>query len=541
MTELVLPANADKDLSQWMEENEGDIDTIVQTFFRIKNKQGQVVPFIYNQAQRLHAERSTDFDKVLKARKAGISSRRIARDLAICATRKNEHAVLITHTGDAAQKLMLERIGPLIKECIYPLGATQRAEYIYFPLTGSRYYVGKAGAKKFGRGDDITRRHFTERAHWVSPDISVGIDEAMAEGYANGLDETTANGHNFWKKEWSEAKKGKTKERAIFLPWYACEDYYRDPALEPGPISEEEHAIMSAFKLSSGQIAWRRWKKRTMSDPSLFHQEYPETDEEAFLSTGRPVFDKLALSLCRQTCCDAKWRGYLVRKQDRIEFIPDLNGPLRIWKMPERGHVYAIGSDVAEGLADGAYSTGEVLDLGDSEQVAEWHGHCAPDILADNLALLSSFYNQGVIVPEAWPGPGEVTTSHLLDLKAKVWHNAEKDRHGFETNRHTKTQMIAVLNGALRDHSLVIRSLELLEELHAYTYDDSMAMEPSLGNFSDRLMGLGIVYFATRDLAERVDYYAAKRVSQLGLPSRPDGGGVSVPRWEGPRLGVRQR
>lgn len=541
MSEIVLPSSANKELCKWMEDNEADPDLIVQTFFRIKNLQGQVVRFKYNQAQRLHAERSTDFDMVLKARKVGISSRRIARDLAICATRKNEHRVLITHTGDAAQKLMLERIGPFLKECIYPLGATQRAEYIYFPLTGSRYYVGAAGAKKFGRGDDITGRHFTERAHWASPDISVGIDEAMAEGFANGLDETTANGHNFWKMEWGKAKKGQSRDRAIFLPWFVSEEYYRDPSLEPGPISEEEHAIMSAFKLNSGQIAWRRWKKKTMKDPSLFPQEYPETDEEAFLSTGRPVFDKLGLALCRQTCDEAKWRGYLVRKQDRIEFIPDKEAPLRIWKMPERGHVYAIGSDVAEGLRDGAFSTGEVLDLGDSEQVAEWHGHCSPDILAGTLELLSSFYNQAVIIPESWPGPGEVTTSHLIDAGAKVWHNDEKDRYGFETNRHTKTQMIAALNAALRDHSLVIRSHDLLEELHAYTYDDSMAMEPSLGNYSDRIMGIGIAYFCTRDMAEKIDYYAAKRVSQLGLPPVTHGGGVSVPRWEGPRIGVRQR
>lgn len=538
--EIVLPADAAPEIHKWMEDNEGDPDKMVQTFFRIKDKGGRLVDFDYNFAQRLHSERSSDFDIVLKARKMGISSRRIARDLAICSTRKGQHRILLTHTGDSAEKMLAERVKPLISNCFYHLGAIPRAEHIYFPLTDSRYYVGTAGSRKFGRADDITGYHFSEFAHWPTPDVLAGVEEALIEE-SDGLIETTANGHNFFKKIWGEAKKGRNNYKAVFLPWFVGEDYYRDPGLEPGPISEEEQAIMQAFNLDAGRIAWRRWKIRTMSDPSLFPQEYPETDEEAFLSTGRPVFDKLALAQCRQRCSEPKFRGRVVRHNDQPKFIDAPEGELRIWKMPEREHIYAIGSDVAEGLSDGAYSTGEIIDLGDSEQVAEWHGHAAPDILADVLGLLSAFYNGAVIIPEAWPGPGEVTTASLINDGAKVWHNDEKDRYGFETNQHTKTRMIAALNSALRDHSLVIRSLDLLEELHAYTYDDKMRMEPSLGNFSDRVMGIGIVYYCTRDLAEKVDYYAAKKVRDIGMRPKMGLGGTSVPRFEGPRFGLRQR
>lgn len=523
-----------------MERNDGDLDAMVQTFFRIKDKGGKIVPFVYNLAQRLHTERSTDFDSVLKARKMGISSRRIALDMSRCATRKNQHIILLTHTSDSAEKMMSDRVKPLLTNCLYPLGGIPRADYIYFPLTESRYYVGTAGAKKFGRGDDITGYHFSEFAHWPTPDCVAGVTEALIEG-SSGLIETTANGYNFFKIIWEKAKKKDGKYRAIFLPWFVDEGYYRDPALEPSPLNEEEQAIMKAFNLDPGRIAWRRWKIRTMDDPSLFPQEYPETDQEAFLSTGRPVFDKIALALSKQTCCEPKLRGYLARRHESIEFVPDAQGPLRIWRIPERGHIYGIGADVAEGLADGAYSTGEVLDLGDSEQVAEWHGHISPDRLADQLDLLSAYYHQAVIVPEAWPGPGEVTTSHLVEAGAKVWENTEKKRYGFETNRHTKTQAIAHLNSGLRDHSLTIRSQDLLDELHAYIYTDSMEMEPSLGNYSDRIMGLAIVYWCTRELAERIDYYAPKRVAELGHPSRVNGAGVSVPKFEGPRPGVRRR
>lgn len=537
-SEIILPANLDKKVVEWIRIRKGDPDKLVQAFFKIKNKKGQLVDFIYNRPQKLHSERSADFDKVLKARKMGISSRRIARDLIIISTRKHEHRVALTHTGDAADKIMSERVKPFIDNCVFPLGLVFRNEYVYSTRTGSRYYVGSAGAKKFGRGDDITGRHFLETAHWETPDVIAGVDEALIDN-ADGLDETTANGHNFWRKDWVEAKKGRGRDKAIFLPWYVDEEYVRDPALEPGPLSEEEQAILNAFHLTAENIAWRRWKKRTMRDPALFPQEYPETDEQAFLSSGRPIFDAISLYKHKPRTCEPKFQGYLIQKNERIVFEPSPTGNLKVWKMPEQDHVYAIGSDVAEGIEGGAYSTGEILDLGDSEQVAEWHGHISPDLFAEYLDLLSRFYNQAVIIPESYPGPGGITTSWLMDRQAKVWLDPESNEPGFNTDKKSKPKMIMDLNQALRDFQLTIRSPELLDELHAYIYNEKMKMVPSSGNFSDRLIGMALAWHCTRDLAARVDYYKPKRPEFL-RPNTSMGPGVSVPRWQGPRLGVRQ-
>ncbi len=537
---LPLPKGLPAEAVAVLESLAGDVDGIVQTFFRIKNKAGQLVNFVYNRPQRLHAQRSTDFDIVLKARKEGISSRRIARDLVVCATTKNQHRILLTHTDEAAVKMMNERVLPLINNCRFPLNARPKISegMVYFPLTESRYYLNTAGAKKFGRGDDVTGYHFSEYAHWASPEVVGGVEEALLER-ADGLIETTANGHNFFRKDWMAAKNGQNRYRAIFLPWYASEDYEMHN-VPVGPLSEEEQALMQAFNLTEPQLAWMREKKRTMRDPSLFPQEYPSTDEGAFLSTGRPVFDSLSLYRLKSVVTPPKWRGYLVRRAERIDFVPDPSGPLRVWRVPERDHVYGIGADVAEGLPDGAFSTGEVLDLGDSEQVAEWHGHNAPDLHADVLELLAGWYNQAVIVPEAWPGPGGITTSHLAGKQSvKVWQAPDSDRIGWQTTEKTKPLAIASLNAALRDQGLTVRSQELLDELHAYVYDERGRMEPSSGNFSDRLMGMAIVWYATRDMASRIDYYKARHPILLGEEPVSSRGGTSVPKFTGRRLGVR--
>ena len=48
-------------------------------------------------------------------------------------------------------------------------------------------------------------------------------------------------------------------------------------------------------------------------------------------------------------------------------------GPLSIWSLPQFGTTYAIGADVAEGLARGDFSSAHVIDAKSGLVVAHWH------------------------------------------------------------------------------------------------------------------------------------------------------------------------
>lgn len=516
-----------------------DSDLAVQTFFRIKDTNSKVVPFVYNRAQRLVSQRSKGhrFTYVLKARKLGVSSRRFAMDIWMCATRPYQHRVLLTQSDESAESLFTEKIIPLLENCLIPLGGVvKRAQrMIEFPATKSRYYAATAGSITFKRGSDLTGYHFSEYAHWEKPDVVAGVEEALIDE-SDGMIETTANGPNFAKADWERAKRGENRYKAVFLPWTAHEAYAL-PGHDLGVIGEDEQRLLGSG-MTVEQIAWRRSKRTNMRDPQLFPQEYPFTDDEAFLSSGRPVFDPLALLNARGKLSEAPLRGYLVEKQGRPEFTPHPQGELSVWRVPEYKHVYAVGADIAEGLEHGAYSAGEVLDLGDGEQVAEWHGHIAPDKFADILELLARWYHGAVVVPEAWPGPGGTTTSHLIRLKANVWRPVEGNGIGWQTTVRTKSPMVLELSAAVRDHRLTIRSSRLLGECQAYVYAPNGTMEPSLGNYSDCLMAMGIVWFCTRDAAARVDYYRAPTLSDIG---RTINSSTSVPKFRGPRPGVRSQ
>lgn len=540
---IITPQDIPGDLIEDFNACASDPDLAVQAFFRIRNTSGNLVQFLYNRGQSLLAQRSKghDFVRVLKARKIGVSSRRFAQDLWKCATLSNQHRILLTHDDDAAGKLLAEKIMPLHDNCLIPLGGIWKKtdSMIFFPKTNSRYYIGTAGNRTFGRGDDINGRHFSETAHWRDPAVIVGVDEAMVDG-GDGLDETTANGYNFWKVRWGMAKRGETRERAIFLPWMVHEAYESDA--NQLVTTDTEADIMRVLGLTPRQLAWRRKKLASMQDPALFPQEYPETDEQAFISSGRPVFDWIGLQRAKERCDPPKFRGYLRRVGNRIDLVESKDGPLKIWKMPQIRHVYGIGGDVAEGIEGGAYSAGVVIDIGDSSQVAEWHGHTAPDLFGEELALLSAWYNQAVTIPEAWPGPGGTTYAKMAELECNLWADPDHDdkrggNPGWETNRRTKPLIINSFNAAIRDREFVIKSQDLIDECHAYHYLPNGEMAPSVGQFSDRLMAAAIVWYVTRDMATKIAYDAAPKSSALG---RPRLSGTSVPNFQGPRLGVRK-
>ena len=97
-------------------------------------------------------------------------------------------------------------------------------------------------------------------------------------------------------------------------------------------------------------IKWRRYyiKNKCGGDVEKFHQEYPSTDEEAFVSGGRPRFRVPILREARKLCVKPRI-GDLKLVDDKIKFVPDDKGYLRIIEDPVECENYVLGADVAGG------------------------------------------------------------------------------------------------------------------------------------------------------------------------------------------------
>jgi hypothetical protein len=146
-----------------------------------------------------------------------------------------------------------------------PLKYNSRNE-LYNEGNGARYSIGTAQNTEFGRSKTITNLHLSEAAFYnYLMKIITGAGQAITPT-GHFVIETTANGYNEFKDLWDEAEMGSNNFKPHF---YKASDFYDQTFLDS--------------------------KKRDLKE--MFSQEYPETPEEAFLSSGEMFFEKSALRI----------------------------------------------------------------------------------------------------------------------------------------------------------------------------------------------------------------------------------------------------
>lgn len=476
-----------------------DKKTLIESCFTIVDKAGKEVPFIFNAIQNLYWGERTVMDAVLKYRKPGFSSLFAAEGLSSCILEEHQNAVMVVHRDEDA-RILFERVHFMLSRLPFPVPTTSQGEgHIAFQRTGSTFRILTAGSRGGGRSRDITFLHLSERAQYPDERWLAGVEEACVPG-ARRIIETTANGsgtqfHKFWER----TKRGETAYKAHFFAWWQDATYEADPPppVGLGLLTDDEQALVEAYGVSDRKLAWRRQKLREMTDPGLFPQEYPSNDQEAFLASGRMVFDWLALAKMQSAAKAPRWRGRLRNLGPKLDLVPNGGGELTIWEMPRESGRYVIPADVAEGVAGGAYSVADVYDAHSWEQVAQWRGKIAPDLFSDVLGDLGAYYNWALVAPEV-NNHGLTTCLRLRDGGyPKLYTRADEARKdstdvGFLTNERSKTVIINRLARFIRDLEVRINSQETLEELKSFVHLENGKMGPQGGCLADCVMTAAI-------------------------------------------------
>jgi len=260
----------------------------IEAVFSVVDKSGTKVPFEYNSVQQIVEKKLKNKNIIVKARKQGCSSLILAKWLVACLTRDNTKAVVISHEKNATKRL-LGRVSDYIEYLpAKPPLDRQSADEIVFPETHSSFWIGTAGTKAFGRGDDITHLHISELDWWENTDSLTGLLEAVVPGGVIVI-ETTGNGFGSKTQDlWQRAERGDSDYVPIFVPWYASSEYVL-PCPAGFTLTDEEKLLAVKYNLANEQINWRRDKKRNMDMPDLFEQEYPADVIEAFKQASANV------------------------------------------------------------------------------------------------------------------------------------------------------------------------------------------------------------------------------------------------------------
>jgi len=322
-----------------------------------------------------------------------------------------------------------------------------------------------------GRSSTASLVFVDEWAFLDNPEEAWASIEPISDVGGRVIGLSTANGsgdffHNFWLR----AEQGLSDFKHMFYPWSANSD------------RDDEWYASKARNMPGWQLA----------------QEYPRNPDEAFIKSGNPVFDTdalLAINTIEPTLGWLEFRNHQVRQ---ATLRTDTPGPFEYWVLPEHGHGYVIGADVAEGLEYGDFSSAHVIDVRTNAVVASWHGHVDPDVFGEILAAIGFKWNTALIGVEV-NNHGLTTCKALqrvnyprlyyrktLDERQEKWLS----KVGWATTMKSKPLMIDDLVRMMRENEMILPCARTISEMRTFVRDDRGKMHGS--PHDDRVISLAI-------------------------------------------------
>lgn len=380
-------------------------------------------------------------------------------------------------------------------------------QQMHWEETRSRLTVGTAKNLQSGRGATYHAVHATEAAFYPDPEtLFLGLDQTVPDRHGSVIIiESTANGMGNWfSNMWEEAEEGGNQYTPMFFPWWRHPEYRMHTTISTKSELDADERQLLRLGASFQNIAWRRWAliNKAHGDLAFFMQEYPATPEEAFITTGRPIFSHIHLKLCYD-----KLPGVTGRLVDdprgKAVFVKDPSGPLTIFKAPKKGDRrsdrYFCAGDPSETIA-GDPACMQVINRQTLEQVAVWHGRVNPIHFGYEMMRVGRFYNECMLCPEI-EGGGQATVATILAHNyPNVWLDKRADRvkgasniFGWSTNFQRKQWCIGTLQRCVLDQSIIIHDVITYNQLRNYVeHDDGYWGNNDKKVHDDAVMALSI-------------------------------------------------
>lgn len=493
-----------------------DFQFYAKHVLKIRTKEGQIKPFVFNVAQlRLLETIKGQLDTEGKVRVVILKGRQMGLSTAVggylywwISQHAAQKALVVTHQAESTKTLfdMTKRYFENTPAMLKPHTKYSSRKELVFDILDSSYTVATAGGEAIGRGETITQAHISELAFWPTSSAKDNLNGLLqcipnTKGTAVFI-ESTANGVSGpYADMWRGAVEGKNGYIPVFLPWF-IDPQYREPVPDSFKRTPDEQDLAKKYELDDEQLMFRR-RKVAASGLELFWQEYPCNADEAFLTSGRPVFDSMQLQEMNGKTADLTSRmAYEENGEDEIgEFVEHPRGELLVFREHVPGETYYVGADVAMGVRGGDYSVAQVLDS-KKRQVATYRAHVHPDHYARVLYGIGMFYNEARIIVEN-NNHGILTCTRLgKDLAYPNFYTEitfdklteqETVKLGFSTNAKSKPLIIDQLRAAMRKQEVQLNDKVTIREMLTYIVSESGAMEAEQGCHDDCVISLALV------------------------------------------------
>lgn len=531
---------------------------------RIKEKElSEVIPFETNYAQDklleiienhyakypIAKKRPTLYIIVLKARQQGISTATEgvlfkAITLGIADSLPNNKIAMVVSFDDDSAKIineMSDRYYQNLPHDLKPLKRPSLGKGLMLenpdfnpsmPVSNnnktglqSRFMIDTANNKNVGSGTTINYLHISELAKWANPDSPMtSLMQAVPKKNGIVIIESTAKGLGYFKDMWDQAvsKANNNGFTPLFLPWFDHLEYeeefinHDEKEEFESTLDQEERELLKIYEVVTlEKLKWRRWAINTNCKGSvdIFHQEYPAYPEQAFLSSGSPVFNQLIVN-SRKKILEDRYklkkpiRGNFTYEykdekivKSKIKFVPDEYGVVTIYEKPIPKYPYVIGGDTAGDGSDAF--VGQVLNNTNGKQVAVWHGQTDSDLYAKQMYCLGHHYNYALIAIEQNFDTHPIKELIRLGYRRQYKRTnidsiveEKQEKYGFRTDRHTRPAILSELVTIVRETPESINDIETLDEMLSFKRNDKGREEAESGKHDDLIMALAIAYKA---------------------------------------------
>lgn len=323
--------------------------------------------------------------------------------------------------------------------------------------------------------------------------------------------ESTANGiGGYFYDMWHRAKAGENEFVPLFFAWYE-DPAYRMPVPMGFILTDDEKTLKQTYSLDDGQLVWRRWcvANNCGGNLDMFKQEYPSNDFEAFLASGRPVFDVEAvvrrkMALERQYKVSPPKRGHFSFewndpdtqdriKDDTIKFVENPNGPITIYEDRQPGYPYVIGGDTKGEGKD--FYAGTVINNATGKRCATirmqvtnskpytHQMYCIGMYYHTALIGIEMNFNTGPIEElERLQYPLQYTRQHY-DSYAKKYQK----KYGWKTDGNTRPLIIDKEIDLIENNIDLFTDITFLDECLTFVYDKDNRPDAESGKHDDVL------------------------------------------------------
>ncbi len=505
-------------------------EKLIELVFIVVDKNQKTMPFFLNDVQHDFIDTLNqaieDFENgliteisllVLKGRQQGFTTLVTAYQLACSILNRNFQGYTLADKSDNSEAIFQNKAKfpySQLPEVLKPTEKFNNRRQLLFDKINSSWAVDTA-TKNVGRSRTVNFFHGSECAFWG--DGIAPVQGALGEAFTRNcikIYESTANGYNDYQVMWNSGvhincfyEWWRTKEYRIeFRNEEHKADFLNGIDTRKGWIYDRLRWLRDDKQLETEQLYWYWNKYDKYLDKDLIKQEYPCTPQEAFLLSGKNVFDT-AVILDRLAKLQKPLKvGYFTYDYDglrisNIKWVNDKSGYIKLYGLPNVPEFteYCIGGDTAGEGSD--YFTGHVLDAKTGVQVATLRHQFDADQYTRQMYCLGRYYKDALIGIEANFDSYPIMELQRLGYPKQFTRTAQdtytgktEKRFGFKTTALTRPTIISKLIEIVREHCDTINDKDTLEELLTIVRNEKGRIEAPQGGHDDQMMGLAIAH-----------------------------------------------